>query len=162
MKRLIVMMLMLATLCTLAACGNNSVDPTKDTTPVTVDIAAVKAQILNDVEIVDPLDLTTERACVQYYLDASDVKNSACMVAMGGAFPEEILMFEATDAEAAARIAEKLQAKLQDLLNQSANYDADTNALLKECKVETVGNYVTLFIHAKHAQMREIFNAAKK
>lgn len=160
MKRIIAALLLVLSVCTLVACGNNA-DGNKNTA-VTVDIAAVKAQILKDVAIVEPMELTTERACVQYYLDANDVKDSACLIAMGGAFPEEILMFEAKDSDAAKRIAEKLQTKLQDLLNQSANYDADTNALLKECKVETVGNYVTLFIHAKHAQMREIFNAAKK
>ncbi len=162
MKRLIACLLLAVSLFGLVACSNKPADVQKEEKNVTVDIAAVKEQILQDVEIVEPMDLTTERACVAYYLDANDVKNSACMIAMGSVFPEEMLMFEATSEEAAKRIAEKLEVKLQDLLNQSANYDADTNAILKECKVVIVGNYVNLFIHAESAQMREIFNAAIK
>lgn len=163
MKRLIAFVMLLVCMFTLVACSDNSNNSNNGSEKsVTVNIQDVKKQILEKIDIVDPMDMTTERACVQYYLDAADVKDTACVIAMGGAFPEEIIMIEAVDADAAERVAEKLSAKLKDLLNQSANYDADTNALLQECSVVVDGNYVTLFIHAEHAQMREIFNAAKK
>lgn len=165
MKRFLAIVMLLATLCAFTACKSDSgknKDGNNKETAVTVDIKAVKDKIITDLEIVEPLEIPAERACGMYYLDAKDVKDSACVVTMGGAFPDEIIIFEATDAEAAARIAEKLEAKLQDTINQATNYDADSLALLKECKVETAGNYVHLFISAKSAQMREIFNAAKK
>ncbi len=165
MKRFVAMLMLVATVLTLAACGNSSDGKnggSDGAASVTVDIKAVKDKIIADLEIVDPLDIPTDRACTMNYIDPVDVKDSACAFTMGGAFPDEILIFEATDADAAARIAEKLEAKLQNTITQATNYDADSLALLEACKVEVAGNYVHLFISAKSAQMREIFNAAKK
>ena len=128
----------------------------------TMDIDAVKAQIMTDVKPVDPLDLPTDRLTELYGINAADVKKSACFITMGGSFPDEVVIVEAVDASAADRIAVKLQQRLDDVTNQAQNYDADQFALLKKCKVQKIGNYLALFISAENAAMQEIFaNAAK-
>lgn len=152
MKRMIAAVLLLVLM--LSACGS--------TTNVTVDLAAVKQTMINDLQIVDPLDIPAERLADLYNIPAESIKSSACFITMGGAFPDEIVMVEAVDAKAAQEIAQKLEARLADVTNQAQNYDAESFALLKACKVESAGNYVHLFISAKSAQMREIFDAAKK
>lgn len=158
MKRIFAGILAVLALLSLAACGTEA----QSGGNVSVDIAQVKQKIITDLQIADPLDLPTERLADLYYIETADVKDSACFITMGGAFPDEIVLVEAVDENAAKRIAEKLEARLADVTNQAQNYDADSLALLKACKVETAGNYVHLFISAKSAQMREIFNAAKK
>ncbi len=155
MKRLIALLLVLASLCALSACGGNAEE-------VTVDLDAVKAQIISSLEISDPLDITTGRLYDLYAIDPETVKASACFITMGGAFPDEIVMVQAVDAATAKQIAEKLQARLLDVTNQAHNYDAESFALLEKCKVETVGTYVHLFISAKSAEMRAIFDSASK
>lgn len=152
MKRMIAAVLLLVLM--LTACGGSA--------GVTVDLASVKQTMITDLQIVDPLDIPAERLEDLYNISVESVKTSACFITMGGAFPDEIVMVEAVDAKAAQEIAQKLEARLADVTNQAQNYDADSFALLKACKVETVGNYVHLFISAQSAQMREIFNAAKK
>lgn len=152
MKRMTAAVLLLVLM--LTACGGSAA--------VTVDLASVKQTMITDLQIVDPLDIPAERLEDLYNISAESVKTSACFITMGGAFPDEIVMVEAVDAKAAQEIAQKLEARLADVTNQAQNYDADSFALLKACKVETAGNYVHLFISAQSAQMREIFNAAKK
>ena len=152
MKRVIAAVLLLVLM--LSACGGSA--------SVTVDLASVKQTMISDLQIVDPLDVPAERLVDLYNMPVESIKTSACFITMGGAFPDEIVMVEAVDAKAAQEIAQKLEARLADVTNQAQNYDADSFALLKACKVETAGNYVHLFISAKSAQMREIFDAAKK
>ena len=77
---------------------------------------------------------------------------------MGGTFPDEILMIEAVDSDAAKRIEEQLQSRLEQVMAQSKNYDAENYALLQKCAVKKTGNYVTLFISAKYAELQKIFD----
>lgn len=152
MKRIFAIALMLVLALGLIACGGGK----------TMDIDAVKAQIMEKVKPVDPLDLPTDRLTELYGIEAEDVKKSACFITMGGTFPDEAVIIEAVDAAAADRIAAKLQQRLDDVSNQAQNYDADQFALLKKCKVQKTGNYLALFISAENAKMQEIFaNGAK-
>ena len=150
MKKIIC--LLLALMLVLAGCGAE---------PVTKDIAAVKDTICNQLNITDAMDLPTERLLDLYGIEAASVKNSACFITMGGAFPDEIVMVEAVDAAAAKTVAQKLEARLADVKNQAENYDAESYALLEKCKVSTTGLYVTLFISANSEAMQSIFDNAK-
>lgn len=154
MKKIFAIVLACVLVLGLAACGGAA--------PKTMDIDAVKTQIMEEVKPVDPLDLPAERLAELYNIPAEDVKKSACFITMGGSFPDEVVIVEAVDAAAADRIEAKLQQRLADVTNQAQNYDADQLALLKKCKVQKIGNYLALFISAENAAMQEIFaNAAK-
>ena len=153
MKRFLIVILALMLVISLAACGGE---------PKTMDIAAVKTQILEQVKPVDPLDLPGEQLSELYGIAPEDVKTSACFITMGGAFPDEVVLVEAVDAAAADRIAEKLQQRLDDVTNQAQNYDADSFALLKKCKVQKIGTYLALFISAENSTMQSIFSKAAK
>ena len=154
MKKIFAIALVCALALGLAACGGSA--------PKTMDIDAVKAQIMENVKPVDPLDLPADRLAELYGIAAEDVKKSACFITMGGSFPDEVVIVEAVDSAAAGRIAEKLQKRLDDVTNQAQNYDADQFALLKKCKVQRIGSYLALFISAENAAMQNIFaNAAK-
>ena len=152
MKRFFAIALILVLTLGLVACGSAK----------TMDIDAVKAQILADVKPADPLELSTDRLTELYGIATEDVKNSACFITLDGTFPDEVVIVEAANSAAADRIAQKLEQRLADVTNQAQNYDADQFALLKKCKVQRVGNCLALFISAENATMQEIFaNAAK-
>lgn len=150
MKKIIC--LLLALMLVLAGCGQ---------APVTKDISAIKDTIVSQLEIENALDLPAQRLLDLYGIEATQIKTSACFITMGGAFPDEIVMVEATDAAAAKAVAQKLEARLADVKNQAQNYDAESYALLEKCKVTTLGTYVTLFISAKSEAMQSIFDNAK-
>lgn len=149
MKKIIC--LLLALMLVLSGCGAE---------PVTKDITAIKDTILSQLQITDAMDLPAERLLDLYGIETAQIKTSACFITMGGAFPDEIVMVEATDAAAAKAVAEKLNARLADVKNQAQNYDAESYALLEKCKVTTTGTYVTLFISAKSEAMQSIFDKA--
>lgn len=153
MRKFTGMLLALLLALSLTACGGEN---------KTMDIAAVKESIIQDLGVEGPLDLATDRLTDLYDIDTADIKNSASFITMGGSFPDEIVIIEAADANAASRVEEKLEARLAEVMNQSQNYDAENYALLEKCKVQKTGNYVALFISAQNTEMQKIFeNAAK-
>lgn len=125
-----------------------------------IDLAALRGQMKTQAEITDATDLAADRLESLYGIAAEDVKDSACFLSMGAAFPDEVIMIEATDAAAAARIAEKLNVHMDELRVQAQNYDAQSYALFEKCKVMTSGMYVTLFCSPKTEQLQSMFDAA--
>ena len=156
MKKITALVLALALIFAFAGCGATG-GAAKD-----IDNAAVKTQIISDLSIEGAMDIGTDRLLDLYGIEAADVSESACYVTMDGVFPEEVIMVKAADDAAASRIKEKLENRLAEVKTQSANYDAENFALANECKVLTNGNYVAMFLSAKHADMEKIFESAGK
>ena len=154
MKKLIAIISLTLILCMLCACGGEEAK--------VIDITKVKSDIVSQIGITEPMDVKADRLMDLYGIAATDVKTAACFVTMDGVFPDEIIMVEAVDASAASRIAEKLESRLSEVKNQSASYDAENYAIAQKCKVTKTGNYVTLFISAKHEDMQKIFDSAAK
>lgn len=156
MKKIICAVLALVCMLSLFACGageNNK--PERD-----IDIKAVKEQIISQLNIEGAMDLASERLLALYGIEAADIASSACYVTMDGVFPDEIVMIEAVDADAAKRVEEKLQTRLEEIKVQSQSYDPENYAVAQECKVLKEGNVVALFMSPKHAEMEEIFTSS--
>lgn len=154
MKKIVCALLAVMCLLSLFACGSGeSSDSARE-----IDIKAKKDQIISDLAIEGALDLASERLLALYGIDAADIEESACFITMGGVFPDEIVMIKATDADAAGRIEEKLNTRLDEIKVQSQSYDPENYAIAQECKVLREGNVVALFMSAKHADMEAIFN----
>lgn len=162
----------LATLCLLSLCAcsvvvdtsedENQKDSQKDKAPAEVDLGALKAEILSDLGVTDSVDVATDMLLDLYGIDAADVADSACYMTMDGVFPDEVIMIKAKDADAAGRVAQKLNARLDAVKIQSESYDPDNYALAQKCSVQTSGVYVTLFLSPNYARMTELFNEAAK
>lgn len=153
MKRIIAVILAALTLFVFAACGSSEKE---------VDIAAVKESIVTELGMEGTMDIDSERLLDLYGIAAEDIENSACYVTMDGVFPEEVIMIKASSTDAAKRITEKLNARIEEVKIQSQSYDAQNYALAQECKVITEGRYIAMFLSAKHAQMEELFNSSLK
>ena len=155
MKKIAALILALITVFTLAACSGSS--EAKD-----IDIAAVKDKIVTDLAIDGAMDVDSSRLLDLYGIEAADIEQSACFITMDGVFPDEIIMIKATSADAAKRVADKLNNRIEEVKVQSESYDPENAALAKECKVIENGNYVAMFLSAKHADMEKIFEDAAK
>lgn len=152
MKKLLAFVLVLVMLLSFAACGGEK----------TIDLAAAKEAIVNDLQVEGALELPAERLEGLYGITADQVKSSACFITMGGTFPDEVVMVEAVDSSAASDIAKKLGARLEEIKSQSQNYDAENFALLEKVEVLQKGNYVALFISPKTQEMKKIFESSAK
>ena len=179
MKRfasLTALLLTLVLVLSLAACGdkntaddNQTTDQPSTTQPAdngdaaqtngattgSVDLAALRDQLIADCGYTDTLPVETAG------ITADQVTSSASFNAtVGTAFPDEIVMVEATDAAAAQDVASKLTNRLSAIADQAASYDPDSEALAKKCEVVTSGNYVGMFFSSHYDEMVSAFQNA--
>lgn len=157
MKKFIAVIIAALGLLAFAACGSNGGDANKD-----IDIDALKDKIITDLSVNEAMDVDAIKLIDLYGIEEKDIEKSACYVTMDGVFPEEIIMIKAADADAASRIEEKLNKRLEEVKVQSESYDAENHKLAQECKVIKEGNYVAMFLSAKHADMEKMFADAAK
>ena len=109
----------------------------------------------------DTLPVETAGLESTYGITADQVTSSASFNAtVGTAFPDEIVMVEATDAAAAQDVASKLTNRLSAIADQAASYDPDSEALAKKCEVVTSGNYVGMFFSSHYDEMVSAFQNA--
>lgn len=184
MKRfltLIALMLTLTLALALCACGGDDEPVTDDpaTTPsqsdpagtdgdttdpaqtAGVDLEALKAQMIADCGITDYIDVPAENLASVYNLGADAIVNAAAFNAMtGGAFPEEVVMIQATNEDAATAMATQLEARLTQIADQAASYDPVSLELAENCPVVTSGCYVGLFFTTHYDAMTAAFTQA--
>lgn len=162
MKKILSLFLVLTLVFAFSSCGQKPEVPStsekmsqKETT---IDINAVKDRIIAETQLPEPLEIKAEALCELYSIDEADVSEAVCVTTMNGTFPDEVIIIKAASEEAKQRISDILTSHLEDVKVQSQNYDAENYALAQECKVIGEGNYLALFVSAKHAQMEKIFN----
>ena len=92
---------------------------TNGTTTGSVDLAALRDQLIADCGYTDTLPVETAGLESTYGITADQVTSSASFNAtVGTAFPDEIVMVEATDAAAAQDVASKLTNRLSAIADQ--------------------------------------------
>lgn len=158
MKRIICLMLLVLCLLGLCACGGNKDEDTKTTARENINITEIKDTIIAEIGIEGAYDMDTAMLLNMYGIEEADVLECASFTTMDGVFPDEIIMVKATDNAAADRVEDKLTVRLEAVLTQSQNYDAENYAIAQKCKVIREGQVVALFISADHETMQEIFN----
>ena len=90
---------------------------------------------------IDKLD-DVSRLKRYYDIDEEDVKQFA----VERDKDNEVALIEAVDGDAASRIEECLQNKLDSLVNLSNSYSPEKAEQVKSCKVTKDGNFVTLIV----------------
>ena len=176
MKRfasLTALLLTLVLVLSLAACGDKNTADDNQTTdqPSTTQPAdngdaaqtngATTGSVIADCGYTDTLPVETAGLESTYGITADQVTSSASFNAtVGTAFPDEIVMVEATDAAAAQDVASKLTNRLSAIADQAASYDPDSEALAKKCEVVTSGNYVGMFFSSHYDEMVSAFQNA--
>ncbi|MBR5273256.1 MAG: DUF4358 domain-containing protein [Clostridia bacterium] len=162
MKKIFCTLMILSLLLVFCACaGNGDTTTTTSNVNANVDLKAVMTEIEGAVTLPENMDdITATDLLMQYYgIKEQDVKQFAVKINGTGIQCDEIVMVEATDADALERIKTSLNNRLEDVKNQMNNYLPDQYQIAAACKVETKGNYVTLFISSDATRMAEIFGS---
>ncbi|MBO5896321.1 MAG: DUF4358 domain-containing protein [Clostridia bacterium] len=174
MKKLIAILMCILMVASLVACSSAKTDettaPTEEATtqaennateaPVVegTGLEALKNKMVAEFGLKDPIVLDNGRLLDQYGITEDTIASQSSIIVLTGVFPAEIIMVEATDEAAAKDIEAKLQARLDNLKQQSQSYDADSYAIASACEVEAEGNYVALFFSEHNEAMVEMFN----
>ncbi len=122
-------------------------------------LSDVKEEIISSLNITEYTEIESERLMDLYGIDEADIVQSSCFTTVSGAFPDEVVMVEAKDEEAAKKIAEKLQNRLTEVLNQYKDYDAESYAMAEKCSVDTDGTIVSLFLSSQQEAMKQALKA---
>lgn len=118
-----------------AGCGGGGSDLNK----VMTDINSSYSLSLKTLESKDDLS--------KYYsIKPESVKQFAAEIDSNNNAPVEIIMIEATDANAATEIETALAARYNSIVSQYASYTPDKLDMVKACKVTKDGNYVSLIV----------------
>ena len=158
MKKLSALLLALLLVMGLAACsGSNSGTEGKsaDLTKVMDDMKAV-------LENKEMMDLGKDNLLQNYGIDPESVKQFAVYIDSTGLKGDEIILLEAKDEEAAKTVKEMIDARYQQKENTMKSYQPEEYAMLKECKVQQNGNYISLIVSPQHEELEKIYNEAFK
>ena len=153
MKKFLSLLLAMAMLCSLAACGGGTKQA--DLSKVMADM---KAKITNK----EMMDYSAEDLMPNYGIDSADVKQFAAYVDSTGIKGDEIIFLEGKDSDAAKQIKEKLDARYKQKETEMKDYLPEEYAVLKKCGVNQNGNYVSMIVSPQYEELNGIFNAAIK
>lgn len=153
MKRVIAFVMMMAVvMCCLTACGGDAPKAKE------VNLAAVMEgfKLGDDMMTLDENDLMNA-----YGINADDVKQFAGATSID-LKADEIVLIEAKDADAAARVKSALDARYDAKVTETIDYQPEEYAVIKDCKVTSDGNFVAMIIAGNAADLTKAYNAAIK
>ena len=181
-----IFLLFLAAVMALAACGQNAQpedpaaavpeagaevaaegvspsaeEPVPQDEPRQLDLSAVRDDIVGELALSNTMDMGPDLLANLYGIRAEDCAQCAAFVTMAGIFPHEVVMIEAVDGDAAERVAEAMNKRLGEVMNQAAGYDPENYALAQKCAVGREGLYVVLFLSPESERMQAVFDAAR-
>ena len=92
-----------------------------------------------------------------YSIDTADVKQFAAEIDSNTNAPVEIVLIEAVDADAASRVETALTTRYNAIYSQYSSYTPEQLDMVKACKVTKDGNFVSMIVADKGADMLSVF-----
>jgi len=157
MKKIVSILIALLIACSFAACSGDK--PENNVSSVQVDLSAVKNVMIQQLSPTDPIDIQADALLNLYGIAAEDIESAACYTTMDGAFPEEVVMVKAKDADALKRIEEKMNNRIAEVKVQSQSYDAENYAIAQKSEVQKNGNYIAMFLSPDYDSLVSIFKS---
>ena len=92
-----------------------------------------------------------------YSIDTADVKQFAAEIDPNNNAPVEIVLIEAVDADAASSVETALTTRYNAIYSQYSSYTPEQLDMVKACKVTKDGNFVSMIVADKGADMLNVF-----
>ena len=152
MKKIMALLLAVGVIF-LAGCGSSA---------KTADLNAVSEALFSQYNLDEMMRLSEDDLLDLYGIKADDLKQYVALIAKSSTSADEILLFEAKDADAAAYIKGKLDSRYRSKLNEAKDYLPDEYTKISACKVEASGNFVSLIVSSDAEGMTKLYQAAFK
>lgn len=153
MKKILAFLMLAVMLLTLTACGGSQ------TKAVNVNLTDVMTKFALGSEM---MSLTADDMLNMYGIAAEDCKQFAASINTTGIKCDEIVLVEAVNADAAARVKTALDNRYQAKLNETENYLPDEFAIIKTCSVTANGNLVAMIVAPNAADLTKTYNDSLK
>lgn len=142
-KVLVSLAALLMCMCVLSACGGEKVLNDK---PLSEAMTKINAEYFDGGESMREID-SLDKLELYYDIAPEDVAEFAAEVAKNSATEiDEVILIKAVDDDAAKRVAEKLELRLQSQKDLCASYSPELLAIAENCAVRTQGVLVTLVV----------------
>ena len=124
------------------------------------DLASVMKKMKEKITNTEMMDLSSDDLMTNYGIKKDDVKQFAAYVDSTGTKGDEIVLVEASGAKAADRIKKGLDNRYSQKEIEMKDYLPKEFAVLKECKVEKSGNYISMIVSPQHEELERIYKNA--
>jgi len=152
MKKMISLLLALALMLTLAACGGKAEEP------VSIDVKALYesyGQYMPDMFFPD------EDTMMNFLgIDAADCANYTVYICGDGLRADEVWLIEAKDEAALETLRQLAETRIQSKLEETVSYAPDQYVVVEKAQLLTNGLYLALFISPDVDAMKAGFEAA--
>lgn len=142
MKKLIAVLLALSCLFALCACGEEEKEEEKE---VTLELSALSQQIIESIGVPMP-QLNENMALNMYGLSAEDCAEMYVYSDYDATKCNELWLIKAADEAALEDVKTFAQNRVDSLLQQSNNYNADVYAASQKAEIEVRGLYLMLCV----------------
>ena len=105
---------------------------------------------------------TTDKLNKYYGINPEDVKQFAAETNQNNNAAIEIVLVEAVDSDAAARVETALTTRFNSIVQQYSSYTPEKLDMVKACKVTKDGNFVSMIVADDAAGMSEVYNSSIK
>jgi len=141
MKKLIALALAFVFALSLCACGGQE----QEEKEVSLDLGALSAQMLEKMGVAAP-ELNANMALNLYGLSDTDCGEMKVFSDYDATKCNELWLIKATNEESVETVKELAQKRVDALLAQSQNYNADVYAASEAARIEVRGLYVMLVV----------------
>ena len=166
MKRFAVLFLAIILILSAAACGDNNDNSNNNnngnsvSANKNVELSTIMTDIESKVTLPEMAVYTDVEDMLDIYgIKESDIKQFVAQVNADGLAQDEIVIVEAVNAESAESVRERLQKRYDNKLSQNENYNPTQAAIIKACKVEVNGNFVSLIVSPNAEKITEIYKS---
>lgn len=144
MKKLIALLLALSCVFALCACGGQE-EEDKTEKETELDLAALSQQIIENIGVTMP-ELNENMALNMYGLSTEDCAEMKIYSDYDATKCNELWLIKANDEAALENVKTFAQSRVDSLLQQSNNYNADVYAASQAAKIEVRGLYLMLCV----------------
>ena len=158
MKKKIISILAVAAICAVfTGCGNSSESSTPaQSSTAEVSFESKTAALMDAVAHPEMVSVKTDTVNDRFGIEEADVVELSAYICGSGAMPDEFGIFRAADADAAKRIEEALNKRIERQRKTFQDYTPAEMYKFDDCFVETNGNVVIYAICADNSKAKEL------
>lgn len=143
MKKLIALLLALCCLFAFAACGNSGAQ--EENKELELDLKALNQQMQEKIGVTIP-ELNQNMALNMYGLTTDDCAEMLVCSDYDATKCNELWLIKAASEESLEQVKSLAQSRVDSLIDQSNNYNADVYAASQDARIETRGLYLLLVV----------------
>lgn len=151
---LLIFVLLFSAVIIVTGCKND--EPVEVPKP---DLNEIMSEMEKQATLSDMMELIESDLLDIYGIESSDAAQFCGCILGDGISPDEIVMIKAANEDAAQRVRQSLENRLQNKINEAKGYNPDAYALMQKSKVSIKGVYVSMIVSPEQDALVSIYDS---